>query len=469
MGKARKKKEARPFDMSKYRQRHLAFHVQYDGGKYHGFADQLEEEGEETVERHIFNALIKLRLITDKKSCQYSRCGRTDRGVSALGQVIALKVRSSLPVLNTSKDDDDNDNDLPCHPGDYLLDNDGRKIFEIDYCSRLNAELPRAIRVLGWCSVTPGFSARFSAASRTYRYFFVKRNLDIDAMNTGAAKMVGKHDFRNLAKMDVSSVSNFEREIYSCEIKSFITSSSSQPESHSLYMLEITGIAFLWHQVRNIMAVLFLIGERNEQPSIVDALLNVEKMPARPEYQMASDYPLVLHRCAFDNLRFQYQPGPLYSLTNHYEKIWEEHAVAAAQAWNALQILRDCRVPRNQADELYKNMTVNSISNDGSSSSSSDNNESNSSMVCFGEILDLIRANHYNISSSSSNGEKQNDYVPLSKRKCADSYLERVQHLQGQKRDRYERHISLTGTAAEADPHFFKRMRAEGSVNNAID
>ena len=107
MGKARKKKEARPFDMSKYRQRHLAFHVQYDGGKYHGFADQLEEEGEETVERHIFNALIKLRLITDKKSCQYSRCGRTDRGVSALGQVIALKVRSSLPVLNTSKDDDD--------------------------------------------------------------------------------------------------------------------------------------------------------------------------------------------------------------------------------------------------------------------------------------------------------------------------------------------------------------------------
>ena len=67
--------------------------IQYEGGPYMGFAAQAGEE-DETVEKHLFDTLLKLRLIADKKECHYSRCGRTDRGVSALGQVIGLKVRS---------------------------------------------------------------------------------------------------------------------------------------------------------------------------------------------------------------------------------------------------------------------------------------------------------------------------------------------------------------------------------------
>lgn len=35
-----KKKEKRQFDMSKYRQRHIALQVQYDGVNYIGFASQ---------------------------------------------------------------------------------------------------------------------------------------------------------------------------------------------------------------------------------------------------------------------------------------------------------------------------------------------------------------------------------------------------------------------------------------------
>ena len=90
-------KEKKPFDMSRYHQRHVAMQIQYDGGPYHGFAAQAGDE-DETVEKYIFNTLLKLRLITDKKECNYSRCGRTDKGVSALGQVIGLKIRSNLPI-----------------------------------------------------------------------------------------------------------------------------------------------------------------------------------------------------------------------------------------------------------------------------------------------------------------------------------------------------------------------------------
>ena len=58
----KKQKEHKAFDMSKYRQRHLAFHVQYDGSPYFGFAEQNSPGGdvsvEDTVEKHIFGKLV---------------------------------------------------------------------------------------------------------------------------------------------------------------------------------------------------------------------------------------------------------------------------------------------------------------------------------------------------------------------------------------------------------------------------
>lgn len=50
----------------RYRQRHIAMQVQYEGGAYFGFASQAGECSD-TVEKHIFDALKKLRLIDDRK------------------------------------------------------------------------------------------------------------------------------------------------------------------------------------------------------------------------------------------------------------------------------------------------------------------------------------------------------------------------------------------------------------------
>lgn len=46
-----------------------------------------------------------------------------------------------------------------------------------------------------------------------------------------------------------------------------------------MYMLEIRANAFLWHQIRCIMAVLLLIGEGKEQPEVISELLDVAKNP----------------------------------------------------------------------------------------------------------------------------------------------------------------------------------------------
>ena len=79
-------------------------------------------------------------------------------------------------------------------------------------------------------------------------------------MREAAGYLIGNHDFRNFCKMDVINVTNFEREIYEANIIPF-TNSNNDDDEKCVWMLEIKGIAFLWHMVRCIMAILTLVGE----------------------------------------------------------------------------------------------------------------------------------------------------------------------------------------------------------------
>eukprot|EP00833_Pecoramyces_ruminatium_P008563 jgi/Orpsp1_1/1182595/evm.model.c7180000081922.1 len=98
-GKNKKKyvHKQRPFDITKYNQRPIALKIAYLGWNYYGYAAQ-EGENVETIESHLFKALHTAKLIKDKESCRYNRCGRTDKGVSAFCQIISLCVRSNLPA-----------------------------------------------------------------------------------------------------------------------------------------------------------------------------------------------------------------------------------------------------------------------------------------------------------------------------------------------------------------------------------
>lgn len=89
-----KKKKEKEFDFSRYHKRHVAIKLAYLGWNYHGFASQ--ESTENTIEAHFLAALVKACLIENRTDCNYSRCGRTDKGVSAFGQVVSLNVRSNL-------------------------------------------------------------------------------------------------------------------------------------------------------------------------------------------------------------------------------------------------------------------------------------------------------------------------------------------------------------------------------------
>lgn len=90
----KKQNKQRPFDFTRYQKRHIALKMAYLGWNYHGFASQ--ESTENTIEGHFFAALTKACLIENRADCNYSRCGRTDKGVSAFAQVVSLDVRSNL-------------------------------------------------------------------------------------------------------------------------------------------------------------------------------------------------------------------------------------------------------------------------------------------------------------------------------------------------------------------------------------
>lgn len=51
--------------------------------------------------QHIMQALIKTHLIEDWTKCDFSRCGRTDKGVSAFKQTAAMVVRFKIFLLNS--------------------------------------------------------------------------------------------------------------------------------------------------------------------------------------------------------------------------------------------------------------------------------------------------------------------------------------------------------------------------------
>lgn len=146
--------------------------LRYDGTGYAGFAPQ---PGERTV----WSVLVEaIRRATGEQPA-IRVAGRTDAGVHARGQVVSFATASRIPTDR-----------LP-----YAL----------------NRHLPPDVVVVAAEDVPAGFHARFDAVAKVYSYtidnspfpcpllrryaWFVPQPLDLQAMRSAAALLVGRHDF----------------------------------------------------------------------------------------------------------------------------------------------------------------------------------------------------------------------------------------------------------------------------------
>lgn len=267
-----------------YLTRKVVIKFSYLGYNYSGLAYQADTDVE-TVEETIFRVLKQKKFIKDYDpktlaKLNFSRCGRTDKGVSAMNQVISLDLRS---CLKTQEEIDNRDNDVK----------------EINYIKALNGSLPNDIWLHSVSlNCDSSFDARFSCAYRHYRYYFkLEKHMNLESMREGCRNFLGvDNDFRNFCKIDGSKqIVSYKRTIIHCDI-------ILVNEHEQVYCLDLKGSAFLWHQVRCMMAVLFEIAEGHEQPSIIKNLMDVENQyPSKPDYTMANDTPLVLYDCIFKN------------------------------------------------------------------------------------------------------------------------------------------------------------------------
>ncbi|KAI2783239.1 pseudouridine synthase [Daldinia loculata] len=349
----KKKKVGRKIDPSKYSTRLVAFKLAYLGKRYGGF-EYAASANLPSIEEELWKAFVKACLIFPENpdevnwdAWEYSKCGRTDRGVSAFGQVIAVRVRSNRPLPKKEQPTEAGqvyENGEAAELDAAVEEVEKKREFndftdELPYCRLLNKLLPPDIRMLAWCPTTPAdFSARHDCRERQYRYFFTQPAfapipqsfenpdnsskkvkggwLDIEAMRQAAKKFEGLHDFRNFCRVDQSKINiNFERRVFESDIVEvkdaetalpFLDREEFRPSGMDLqeklpkvYYLHVRGTAFLWHQIRCMVAVIFMVGQGLEDPSIVDKLLDFEAEPRRPNYQLADEVPLVLWDCMF--------------------------------------------------------------------------------------------------------------------------------------------------------------------------
>jgi tRNA pseudouridine38-40 synthase len=179
----------------------IALKFAYDGSKFYGFQRQPDKE---TVEGALVDALKSVGAIKSSRECGYRSSSRTDRGVSALGNVVSF-----------------------------------RTVFEAtELCSAVNSEMD-GVWAYSAVDVPDEFNPR-AARQRWYRYYLAKTGQDVDAMRDVSGRFVGVHDFSGYSRKDKR---NPMRKIDSVDLQ----------DGGMFHMIDFRAESFLWNMVRRIV------------------------------------------------------------------------------------------------------------------------------------------------------------------------------------------------------------------------
>lgn len=233
----------------------LVIRLGYRGAGFAGFAEQ--PGGVRTVAGELRRALETAL----RRPCELVCAGRTDAGVHALSQYVSVPVSGEELAL----------------PGARLV-------------RSLVALTPDDISIRGIYRAPAGFSARFDAVSRSYRYriattearpvlawdhaWWYRGRLDVEAMAIAARPLLGEHDFRSFCKAS-SAVDK-----PTCRHVSALDVSRVEEAGEELVAIDVTGNAFLHNMVRTIAGTLVEVGRGHRDPSWVEGVLAARERTA---------------------------------------------------------------------------------------------------------------------------------------------------------------------------------------------
>ena len=220
--------------------------VEYDGAPFVGWQRQANgpsvQAAIETAAERLCGTFVRV-----------SGAGRTDAGVHATGQVAHVDLEKA-------------------YPSDTVRD-------------ALNAHLrPEPVAILSAEAVPETFDARFSATGRHYLYRIVNRRpplaldrqawhvaapLDAAAMDAGAKRLLGRHDFTTFRAAQ-------------CQAKSPLRTLDLLDVTQAGETIHVTASArsFLHNQVRSMVGTLVEVGLGRWSPDDVAAALQARRRDA---------------------------------------------------------------------------------------------------------------------------------------------------------------------------------------------
>jgi len=178
----------------------------YDGLAFHGWARQ---PGLRTVEGEILRGLVKSRLVPSAGRAGLEVASRTDRGVSAVGNALALSTDRTGPILLRA------------------LNGISPEIF-----FTAATPLPDGVRVRG-------------AIRRVYRYFEPLGDHDLGRWQTAARVFSGTLDVRSLGRGMPTGVP-IHRSVESVRVE----------RRSDILLVEVRAPSFVWGMVRKIVGAL---------------------------------------------------------------------------------------------------------------------------------------------------------------------------------------------------------------------
>ncbi|KAM4533130.1 pseudouridylate synthase 1 homolog [Fundulus diaphanus] len=272
-------------DDKKYPKKKVVLLLAYSGKGYYGMQRNPRNSQFRTIEDDLVTALVKSGCIPenhgdDMKKMSFQRCARTDKGVSAAGQVVSLKLR--------------------------LIE---------DIIEKINEHLPPQIRVLGLKRVTQGFNSKNNCDARTYCYMLPTVAFspkDYDTEKTAAYRLEpetlqkanqlfalykGTHNFHNFTSQKAPTDPSARR---------YITEMScGEPfvrNSYEFAVITVRGQSFMLHQIRKMIGLVIAVIKGYAKEQVMERSWGQEKV----DVPKAPGLGLVLERVHFDryNKRF---------------------------------------------------------------------------------------------------------------------------------------------------------------------
>ncbi len=238
--------------------------ISYKGTCYHGWQVQPNSV---TVQKIMDDALS---LILGEKIAT-TGAGRTDTGVHA--HIFCAHFDSVSPDLNENK----------------------------NFIFRLNRYLPEDISVTGIRKVMADANARYSAISRTYKYYITRSKdpfrddsswlingyIDIESMNTSCLSLLKHNDFTSFARLHSDVKTNI------CTIYQ-----AGWKEDGNMLVLTIKANRFLRNMVRAIIGTMVEVGKGKLSPEDFDKIIMAKdrsragkSAPAKGLFLTGIDYP----------------------------------------------------------------------------------------------------------------------------------------------------------------------------------